>query len=65
MIFKDRNSQCRSFNKYMYLSIKKKGGELQGRGIVYNHSKASINEKSCVCSKHCGLPGLSGLPGSM
>ncbi len=31
--------------------------------IVYNYSKASINysrEKSCVCGKHCGFPGLSG-----
>ncbi len=30
---------------------------MQGRGIVYNYSKASINysrEKSCVCGKHCG-----------
>ncbi len=63
MIFKDRSSQCRGFNKYLSnKKIKKRGGKAEALSI---YSKASINysrEKSCVCGKHCGLPGL---PGSM
>ncbi len=61
MIFKDIEA-CRYLPAVN--DLKKRGGELQGRGIVSVVSKkTSINysrEKSCVCGKNCGLPGLPG-----
>ncbi len=58
MIFKDSSSQCISI-----CPMNNKNGVNYKAEALSKFYKASINysrERSCVCGKHCGLPGLPG-----